>query len=106
MTTPTTPVRHSGHLGMAIKLADQCTGQLLYVHPIGWHHWDGKRFARDLDGAARRAVHDMLRRDREIVMSLKLSTEEEEKRLRQIARYETSGAISGLLTEAAALPAF
>ena len=66
------PVKHSGHLGMAVKLAGLFVDQLLYVNGVGWHCWDGKRFARDADGAARRAVHAMLKRDREIVMRLNL----------------------------------
>jgi putative DNA primase/helicase len=107
MTTPTTkPVKHSGHLGQAIKMANLFADDLLYVNGIGWHCWDGKRFSRDDDGGARRAVHAMLKRDREIVMKLNLSTEEEEKALRAIARYETSSAISGILTEAAVLQEF
>jgi putative DNA primase/helicase len=107
MTTPTTkPVSHSGHLGQAIKMANLFADDLLYVNGVGWHCWDGKRFARDDDGGARRAVHAMLKRDREIVMQLNLSTEEEEKALRAIARYETSSAISGILTEAAVLKEF
>ena len=48
----------------------------------------------------------MLKRDRRIVISLGLSDEEREKRLRQIARYETASAITGILTEAAVLQAF
>ena len=99
------PVRHSGHLGMAVKLAGLFVDQLLYVNGVGWHRWDGKRFARDADGAARRAVHAMLKRDRQIVISLNLLIEEREK-LRAIARYETTSAITGILTEAAALQEF
>lgn len=99
-------VTHSAHLGMAVKLARLYGGKLLYVHGVGWHRWDGKRWARDGDGAARRAVHAMLKRDRRIVISLGLSDEEREKRLRQIARYETASAITGILTEAAVLQAF
>jgi hypothetical protein len=99
-------IKHSGHLGMAVKLAGQYAGRLLYVHGVGWHHWDGKRFAPDADGAARRAVHAMLKRDRRIVLSLNLAAEEQDKRLRQIARYETASAITGILTEAAVLQVF
>ena len=100
------PVKHSGHLGMAVKLAGLFVDQLLYVNGVGWHCWDGKRFARDADGAARRAVHALLKRDREIVIRLNLPVEERDKRLREIARYETTSAITGILTEAAALQAF
>jgi putative DNA primase/helicase len=99
-------VKHSGHLGMAIKLGQQFDGKLLYVNGIGWHRWDGKRWAPDGDGAARRAVHAVIKRDRRIVKRLDLSAEEEEKALKAIARHETASAISGILTEAAALQVF
>jgi putative DNA primase/helicase len=99
-------LKHSGHLGMAIKMGNQFKGKLLYVNGIGWHCWDGKRYARDDTGAARRAVHAVLQRDRWIVKRLDLPAEEEQKRLKQIARYENAAAISGILTEAAALAVF
>jgi putative DNA primase/helicase len=99
-------IKHSGHLGMAVKLGQQFKGKLLYVNGIGWHRWDGKRYARDDTGAARRAVHAVLRRDRRIVERLDLAAEEREDRLKAIARYETASAISGILTEAAALSVF
>lgn len=99
-------VKHSGHLGMAIKLGKQFRYKLLYVHNVGWHRWDGKRWAPDGDGAARRAVHTVIRRDRKLVERLDLSAEDEEKALKQIARYETAAAITGILTEAAVLTTF
>lgn len=97
-------VVHSGHLGMAVKLARRYSGRLLYVHPIGWHRWDGKRFARDTTGAARRAVHSILKSERAKLDSLPV--EDREKRAKEIARYETASAISGILTEAAVLHEF
>jgi putative DNA primase/helicase len=99
-------IKHSGHLGMAVKLGKQFRGKLLYVNGIGWHRWDGKRYARDDTGAARRAVHAVLRRDRRIIKQLDLPIEDQEKRLKEIARYETASAITGILTEAAALSVF
>ncbi|BBX69708.1 phage/plasmid primase, P4 family [Mycolicibacterium psychrotolerans] len=98
--------KHSGHLGMAVKMGAQYAGKLLYVNKIGWHRWDGKRWAPDGDGQARRAVHAVIKRDRRIIKMLKLPDEEEQKRLRQIARYESASAITGILTEAAALKTF
>ena len=97
-------VTHSAHLGMAIKMGKQFRGKLLYVNKIGWHAWDGKRYAPDGTGAARRAVHSVIRRGR--AKCAKLPIEEREKRAKQIARYETASAITGILTEAAALEVF
>jgi putative DNA primase/helicase len=102
----TAEVKHSGHLGKAVKLAKQFANQLLYVNKIGWHRWDGARWAVDNNGAARRAVHTLLARERALVAQLELAAEEEEKWLKDIGRYETAAAISGILTEAAALQAF
>jgi putative DNA primase/helicase len=99
-------IKHSGHLGKAVKLAKQFENRLLYVNKIGWHGWDGARWAPDGDGAARRAVHTLLARERALVAELELSAEEEERWLKDIARYETAPAINGILTEAAALQAF
>ena len=79
---------------------------MVTVTVTGWHRWDGKRWEEDADGAARRAVHSVLKRDRRIIKSLELAPEKEEKRLKEIARYETAPAISGILTEAAALHTF
>jgi len=97
-------VRHAGHLGMAIKLAEQFSGRLLFVNKRGWHRWDSTRWAPDGDGTARRAVHTLLRRER--AQLDKLPGEERESRGRAIARLETAQAITGILTEAAALQAF
>ncbi len=103
-TAATENITHSGHLGMAIKLANQFTNKLLYVHNVGWHRWDGKRWAPDGDGAARRAVHTVIRRER--AKCARLPIEEREQRGKELARYETAGAITGILTEAAVLEAF
>jgi putative DNA primase/helicase len=97
-------VTHSAHLGMAVKMAKQFANKLLYVHGYGWHRWDGKRWAPDRNGAARRAVHTVIRRER--AKAAKLPLEEREKRAKQLARYETASAISGILTEAAVLEQF
>jgi putative DNA primase/helicase len=97
-------VVHSAHLGMAIKLGKQFHGKLIYVHGRGWHRWDGSRWAPDSDGAARRAIHAVLRRERAKCATLPI--EERERRARQIGRYETAAAISGILTEAAVLAPF
>jgi putative DNA primase/helicase len=97
-------IAHSAHLGMAMKLGKQFRNKLLYVNRHGWHRWDGKRWAVDGNGAARRAVHTVIKRER--AKCDELPIEEREKRAKQIARYETASAITGILTEAAALEVF
>src|ERR1700757_1185898 len=44
-TSELSQVKHAGHLGMAVKLAEQFSDQLLYVEKVGWHRWDGTRWA-------------------------------------------------------------
>ena len=56
-------VTHSAHLGMAVKMGKLFKGNLLYVNNIGWHSWDGKRWAPDSNGADRRAVHAVIKRE-------------------------------------------
>jgi putative DNA primase/helicase len=99
-------VIHSAHLGMAVKLAEQFDGQLRYIEKIGWHRWDGTRWARGAASHARRAVHTVIKRDRIAVDQLTLTTKERTKLLAQIERFETASAITGILTEAAVLQTF
>ena len=96
-------VVHGGHLGMAHKLATQFAGQLLYVEKVGWHRWDGTRWAPGAACYARRAVHTVIARDRALILAMDLPAEERDKLLARVARYETANAISGFLTEAAVL---
>ena len=99
-------VTHSAHLGMAIKMGKQFERQaaLRQQYRLALLGREALRTGRQR--AARRAVHSVINRDRRIVKLLHLADEEEEKRLRQIARYETASAITGILTEAAALEVF
>lgn len=101
-----TDIYHAGQLGMADKLAEMFAGKLLHVFGLGWHHWNGKRWVPDNSGAARRAVHTLFKRERTRIRNSADSDEEKEKRRKAIARYENASAISGILTEAAALQVF
>lgn len=63
LTAITTPDGdHSGQVRMAYRLAARYAGRLLHVPGLGWHAWDGKRWAPDENGKAVRAVLDVLRR--------------------------------------------
>jgi putative DNA primase/helicase len=99
-------VIHSAHLGMAVKLADQFDGKLLYVEKVGWHRWDGTRWAPGGASYARRAVHTVIKRDRAEVEDLAIPNKERAKLLARIERFETASAITGILTEAAVLQQF
>lgn len=98
-------VEHTAHLGMAKRLGQHYAGELLYVNKRGWHYWDGKRYAPDETGLARRSVHELLKRERQAAKRMN----DQDSRygyLKAIARMETSNAITGILTEAAALTEF
>jgi putative DNA primase/helicase len=97
-------VVHSAQLGMAVKMGKRYKNKLLYVHPMGWHRWDGRRWAKDADGEARRAVHNIIKRERAELKSLPM--EDQLKRSKEIARFETASAITGILTEATVLQEF
>lgn len=52
---------HHGQARFAYRLAAAYEGRLLHVHGLGWHFWDGARWAPDDHGEATRAVLAMLR---------------------------------------------
>ena len=51
--------QHSGQVRMAYRLAHSHVDRLLHVHGIGWHYWDGTRWAEDVRGHAERAVLEL-----------------------------------------------
>lgn len=90
---------HSGQVRMAYRMAAQYADQLLHVRGIGWHHFDGTRWAEDDRGHARRAVLDIL--------STALAESIGDKTLRaDVAKCESDSGISGVLGVAASLVEF
>lgn len=90
---------HRGQARIAYRLADAYDGRLLYVHGIGWHAWDGRRWAEDQTGQAKRAVLDVLR------AALAESLDNTELRS-DVRKCESAAGINGVLDIAAALPRF
>lgn len=90
---------HRGQLRMAYRLADAYAGRLLYVHGIGWHTWDGTRWAEDERGAANNAVYDVLRK------ALADSLGDSDLRA-DVRKCETSAGVRGVLELASALDPF
>lgn len=91
---------HTGQVEFAYLLAAEVGLDLLYVHGIGWHTWDGTRWALDYDDVeATRAVHGVLRKEW-------AASYGDDKRGRQIARLQTAAAVSGILAQARRLGAF
>lgn len=91
--------QHAGQVRMAYRLALAYRGRLLYVHGIGWHYFDGRRWAEDRTGHAQRAVHDVLEQ------ALIASLVEPELR-KDVARCESAAGIAGVLQVASALVEF
>lgn len=90
---------HSGQVRMAYRLAHSHVDRLLYVHGIGWHWWDGHRWAEDTRGYAERAVLDVLR--------TALAESVTDKQLRvDVQRCETAAGITGVLTIASSMVEF
>ena len=90
---------HSGQVRMAYRLAARYRDKLLYVYGIGWHYWDGTRWAFDDRGNAQRAVLDILRD------ALADSLGDKDLR-RDVQRCESANGIAGVLSVAAALEPF
>jgi putative DNA primase/helicase len=98
--TQTTPaVQHRGQLRIAYRLAAAAADQLMYVHGLGWHAWDGKRWTEDQRGQAKREVIDVLR--------TALADSLDDKDLRtDVRRCESASGINGVLDIAASLEPF
>lgn len=91
--------QHSGQVRMAYRLAHSHVDQLLHVHGLGWHYWNGRRWSQDDAGHARRAVLDVLREA--------LAESVGDKQLRaDVGRCESDAGIAGVLGIAAALVEF
>jgi putative DNA primase/helicase len=92
-----------GQLAIAYMLAQFYCNQLLFVHGIGWHYWDGKRWAYDNTGAAKRAVYEVLKR----ALVLSLGDGPNSKGLRRdVHKCESASGVAGVLDLAAALSPF
>ncbi|WHM16714.1 DNA primase family protein [Micrococcus yunnanensis] len=89
--------KHRGQLRIAHRLAEAHSGRLMYVNGLGWHVWDGQRWAPDETAAAERAVHDVLR-------SALAESHDGDRNLREdVRRCETAAGIRGVLDIAATL---
>jgi putative DNA primase/helicase len=96
-----TAERHRGQLRMAERLVRAEADGLRHVHGVGWHTWDGARWARDLNGAAtRRAVATVKAAYSDLPG---LDREAQKELLADIHKCESSNGLDGLLRLAGAL---
>jgi putative DNA primase/helicase len=92
---------HRGQLRMAYRLAESHANRLLYVNGIGWHWWDGTRWAEDGNGAAKRAVYTVLRN-----AVVEAFDEKDNELSSDVHKCETASGVEGVLALAAALTPF
>ncbi|MFJ1510911.1 phage/plasmid primase, P4 family [Cellulosimicrobium funkei] len=92
-------LEHRGQARFAYRLAEAYTGRLLHVHGLGWHTWDGTRWAPDERGAATRAVLDVLRREWKRAF-------DDKELARDVKACETAAGVRGVLDLASALEPF
>ncbi|XTR52893.1 DNA primase family protein [Pseudarthrobacter sp. So.54] len=89
--------QHRGQARMAYRLAAAYGSGLMFVRGIGWHVWDGQRWAEDEKDTAKTAVLDVLRR------ALAESLGDKELRT-DVRKCESSAGVAGVLDLASALP--
>lgn len=92
--------KHSGQVRMAYRLARSHRHDLLHVHGIGWHYYDGRRWAEDTTGNAERAVLAVL------ANALSESVGGDVKLRADVAKCESANGIAGVLAIAATLVEF
>lgn len=91
--------QHRGQARMAYRVAAAYPDRLMHVYGLGWHFWDGRRWAEDDVGAAKRAVLDVLRQA--------LSESLDDKELRaDVRKCESAAGVAGVLDLAVALEPF
>ena len=96
-------ITHTAHLRMAYELSRWAKDKLLYVHGIGWHYWDGRRWAYDDKGVAKRAVYAMLK----ALWPKAFGDSDKQKALaKAIVACETAAGVKGVLALAEALKSF
>ncbi|GGK59901.1 hypothetical protein Ppa06_26380 [Planomonospora parontospora subsp. parontospora] len=94
--------QHRGHLRMAERFVAEHSERLRYVHGIGWHRWDGTRWAIDDQRtdlqAAVATTKNALRE------ALDLTGQDRDDLLKDIRKSESASGAEGMLKFAAALP--
>ncbi len=87
--------QHRGQLRFAQRLVAEHHHQLRYVHNVGWHCWDGARWARDPNGEAVRAAVGIVRDAYRDLPDLDRQSKQE--LLQDIHKCESANGMAGLL---------
>lgn len=89
------PETHRGQLRFAERFTTRWGGEFLHVHGIGWHRYDGARWAPCLDGAQHRAVTTLIK---EAFAQLPdLDTDTRDKLYKDIGKVESASGQNGVL---------
>ncbi|WP_377322843.1 phage/plasmid primase, P4 family [Pimelobacter simplex] len=99
--TPDGTDLHHSQVRIAYRLARRCPDELMFVHGLGWHYWDGRRWVEDAKGHAVRAVLEELR----IAIAESFSTGDTDFR-KDVHKCETSRGVAGVLDLASSLEPF
>lgn len=89
--------QHRGQLRIAHRLAKHHGDHLMFVKGLGWHAWDGTRWAPDETAEAERAVHAVLR------SALAESLDGDRNLRDDVRRCESAAGIRGVLEIASSL---
>jgi len=88
--------QHRGQLRFAERFTNAYAGRFLHVHGIGWHEWDGTRWAVCEDGAEHRAVVSLVKAA--FAELGRMNDKDERKMLLQdIGKVESAAGIAGVL---------
>jgi putative DNA primase/helicase len=99
-----TQEHHHGQIRIAYRLARRYGGRLLYVHGLGWFHWDGKRWAEDNRGVAIRYVVNVIAAA--LAESAKLGGDDGKYLRKDATSCESAAGTQGVLNVARALAPF
>ncbi|MDH2393351.1 phage/plasmid primase, P4 family [Streptomyces sp. HNM0663] len=96
------PERHRGHLRMAERFVAEHTDHLRHVHGIGWHQWDGARWAVDEQRADVQAAVTTIKTA--LGELDRLDGPERTALFKDIRKSESATGIDGMVRIASALP--
>ncbi len=87
--------QHRGQLRFAERFTRSYGGDLLFVHGLGWHTWDGARWAECVDGKEHRAVVDLIKAALGEMAALR--SDDRKAMLQDVGKVESAAGISGVL---------
>ena len=96
------PIR--GQLRFAERLVRRDRDALRYVHGIGWHIWDGARWAPDLDGASVRLAVDTVKAAYDDLH--RLGRDDQKELIADIHKCESAAGLDGMLRLAGSMLPF